>query len=109
MGLTAQLRQTLAWNPAVTYGDLVWHSTGKTLTAADHPVLVTGAGGSIGNTFGDPSASLALTNGETIFMNVLPVVQLDMPITEKTGIDVPAGPSFGSSATSVQAAPRLTE
>ncbi len=92
--LTAQLQQILTWKPTVTYGDLVWYSTTKTLTAADTPILVTGDTGSVDNLFGDPSATLALTNGETIYMNILPVVKLNMPITEQTIVSLPVDLSF---------------
>jgi hypothetical protein len=88
--LGAKVQQTVTWQPTVSYGDLVWYSTSKTFSAADNPVFVAGGGGKIINTFSNPSPQLTLSNGQTIFMNILPVVKLTMPVTNKATTSVPA-------------------
>lgn len=89
----SQIQQTTSWAPSITYGDLAWYSTTPTYSASDNPVAVAGSGGSISNVFGTPTG-LSLTNGETFFYNVLPFVNLDMPIGNSAEADVPASLSF---------------
>ncbi len=97
VNVTAKQRTDLAWAPKATYGDMVWYSTSKTLTAADKPVFVAGTAGTVGNLFGDPAGTLTLIDGETIYMNMLPTVHLTMPITTSATISVPAALSFDAS------------
>jgi hypothetical protein len=85
----AQLKQTVDWTPTTTYGDLVWYSTSQTLAPTDKPVFVAGSGGQVSNAF-DPASQLKVTNGETIYMNMLPAVELTMPIKDQAAVTVPA-------------------
>lgn len=89
----SQVQQTLGWSPTVTYGDLIWYSKSQTLSAGDTTSFVAGSAGTIMNTFMTPPASLGLKNGDQFFMNFLPVVRLDLPISNSAAVTVPAGVS----------------
>ena len=89
LNFSAQLKQTVAWNPTVTYGDLVWYSTSQSLTATDNPTFVAGSGGHILDTFTAPPASLGLNPGDTFYMNILPTVELSMPVGNEADIGIP--------------------
>lgn len=85
-----QIQQSITASPNVTYGDLVWYDTSQTYNAADTFTTETGGGGNILNTFEAPPGSLGLVNGETFYMNILPFVALDMPVTNDSTVNVPA-------------------
>jgi hypothetical protein len=77
--------QVVTATPTVTYGDLVWYSRSQSLTAADTTTFVSGAGGNVADTFMNPG----FTSG-TFYMNILPDVRLDMPVTSNSDVAVPA-------------------
>jgi PEP-CTERM motif len=92
-----QIQQGIQVSPNVTYGDLVWYSTTPTFSNLDKPFFVAGGGGTISNVFDSSAAdktSLAtlglLTNGETIYYNFLPAIQLAMPVVNEAAVSVPA-------------------
>jgi hypothetical protein len=86
-----RLDQVVTANPVVTNQDLVWYSTSQTYSASDPQTLVGGAGGNVANTF-NPSANFVsgLADGEAFYMNILPVVSLDMPVTDYADVALPA-------------------
>jgi hypothetical protein len=93
-----QIQQTIVAQPTVLTGDLVWYSTSQTFSPADKPYFVAGSGGTISNVFdngsADDKASLAalgaLSNGEKIYYNFLPAIQLAMPVVNSASVAVPA-------------------
>ena len=89
LGAAAHLNQNVTWSPTVTYGDLVWYSTSQSYSAADNPVFVAGSGGHVLDTFGNPPPSLGLTAGQTFYMNILPEVELTLPVGNGAVISVP--------------------
>jgi hypothetical protein len=84
----SQVVQTVTASPIVNYADLVWYSTTQTYSSTDTFTTVSGSGGNVANTFAAPS--LSLTNGETFYMNILPVVELTMPVFNDALVAVPA-------------------
>ena len=75
----------------VTNQDLVWYSTDQTYSASDPQTLVSGVGGNVANTFDPPASFLSgLSDGEAFFMNILPSVSLDMPVTNLADAGIPA-------------------
>jgi PEP-CTERM motif-containing protein len=92
-----QIQQTVSAQPNVTYGDLVWYSTTPTFSNLDKPFFVAGGGGTISNVFDGSAADMAslatlgaLSNGETIYYNFLPAIQLAMPVGNDAAVSVPA-------------------
>lgn len=83
-----QINQTVVATPTVNYGDLVWYSTTPTYSPTDTFTLVSGSGGNDANVFNTPT--LSLTSGETFYMNILPVVELTMPVSNDANVAVPA-------------------
>ena len=90
INIGTQIQQSVSATPTVTNGDLVWYDTSQTYNASDSFTFVPGSGGDVLNTFETPPASLGLTNGETFYMNILPVVELNMPVTNESQVNVPA-------------------
>jgi hypothetical protein len=88
LSVGTQIQQTVIAQPIVNYDDLIWYSTSPTYSATDTFTTVSGVGGVLSNTFQAPS--LALTNGETVYMNILPEVQLTMPVQNIAAVSVPA-------------------
>jgi hypothetical protein len=87
LDLNPQLSQIITATPTTTYGDLVWYSTNASYSAADPQSFVTGAGGSVTNTFSPPASFVAgLADGETFYVNILPEVALDMPLTNAAAV-----------------------
>jgi len=90
-GLQEQTSQNMVATPIVTYGDLEWESTSQTYSASDKFTFVPGAGGTIANTFLNPSSEgLSLSNGETFYYNFLPVIEVNMPVVNTAEVAVPA-------------------
>lgn len=90
-GLQEQTSQTVLATPTVTYGDLVWESTTQTYSPSDTFKFVAGSGGTIKNTFLDPSSlGLSLSNGETFYYNFLPVIEVNVPVVNTAEVAVPA-------------------
>jgi len=85
-----RIDQSVIATPAVTTADLIWHSTTQTYSPIDTFTLVSGSGGDVNNTFAAPPASLGPTDGETFYMNILPVVELNMPVLNLADVAVPA-------------------
>ncbi len=92
-----QIQQTVLAQPNVTYGNLVWYSTTQTYSTSDKPFFVAGSGGTISNVFDGSAADKAslatlgtLVNGETIYYNFLPAIQLAMPVVNDAAVSVPA-------------------
>ncbi|HTA40873.1 MAG TPA: hypothetical protein VK789_00420 [Bryobacteraceae bacterium] len=90
INIGTQIQQSVSATPTVTNGDLVWYDTTQTYNASDPFTFVSGSGGDVLNTFETPPASLGLTGGETFYMNILPVVELNMPVTNDSQVNVPA-------------------
>ena len=88
INIGTQIQQSVTASPLVTYGDLIWYDKTQTYNAGDSFTFVQGSGGDVLNTFENPGIPLA--NGDTIFMNMLPVVELNMPVTNSSDINVPA-------------------
>jgi hypothetical protein len=88
--VSSEIQQAIAANPNINYGDLVWYSTSPTYSPSDTFTVVNGAGGNIQDTFMKPPASLGLTNGEDFYMNILPLVSLDMPVSNDVAVSLPA-------------------
>ena len=86
----SQVQQTVVATPTVTYGDLVWESTTPKYSSSDTVTFVPGSGGHITNVFGAPPASLNLSTGQVFYYNILPVVELTMPVTSQAELDLPA-------------------
>lgn len=84
----SQVVQTVIAAPTVNYADLVWYSTSPTYSPTDTFTTVSGSAGNVANTFAAPT--LSLTNGETFYMNILPVVELTMPVFNDALVAVPA-------------------
>jgi hypothetical protein len=82
-----QIQQSILAQPLIQYGDIVWESTTPTYSAADHPTFMPGSGGSVMNTLAAPSG---LANGQEFYFNVLPAVQLIMPVVDTADVAVPA-------------------
>ncbi len=82
-----QIQQSILATPLVQYGDIVWESTTPTYSASDHPTFIPGFGGSVMNTLAAPSG---LTTGDTFYFNVLPAIQLNMPVIDTADVAVPA-------------------
>ncbi|HXO64208.1 MAG TPA: PEP-CTERM sorting domain-containing protein [Steroidobacteraceae bacterium] len=82
-----QIQQSIVAQPLITYGDIVWESTTPTYSASDHPTFVPGFSGSVMNTLAAPSG---LTTGDTFYFNVLPAIQLNMPVIDTADVAVPA-------------------
>ena len=82
-----QIQQSIIATPLPVYGDWVWESTTPTYSAADHPVFVPGTAGSVTNAIEAPSG---LSVGQTFYYNVLPGVELQMPIIDSADVAVPA-------------------
>jgi hypothetical protein len=96
LSVGTQISQNIIATPQVQYGDLVWYSTSQTFPGVSHTQFVSGLVGNVMNTFAPPSASsLGLTNGGTLYFNMLPVVMLNMPVTNDASVSVPA--SIGAS------------
>jgi hypothetical protein len=104
MNVGAQLNQAVTWAPTVTYGDYVWYSATQTYSAADDPVFVAGSSDQVQNTA--PNVPSSLQHDGTLYLNILPAVQLTMPIGNSADVAVPAtfsisgdifGGSFGQS------------
>jgi hypothetical protein len=81
-----EVQQSITAKPTVQYGDLVWESTTPTYSASDHPVFVSGSGGSIANALAAPAGA---TNGEKFYFNVLPTVALVMPVSNDADVALP--------------------
>ncbi len=77
--------QTVTATPIVNYGDLVWYSRSQSLTAADTPTFVAGAADTIADTFTNPGF-----DSGTFYMNILPAIQLTMPVSSNSDVAVPA-------------------
>jgi hypothetical protein len=77
--------QAVTATPTVSYGDLVWYSRAQSLTASDATTFVSGAGGSVADTFTNPG----FTSG-TFYMNILPDIRLTMPVSSDSDVAVPA-------------------
>jgi len=77
--------QSVTATPIVNYGDLVWYSRSQSLTAADTPTFIPGAAGTIADTFTNPGF-----DSGTFYMNILPAIQLTMPVTSNSDVAVPA-------------------
>lgn len=90
INIGTRIDQSVTATPTVTNADLVWYSTTQTYSPSDTFTLVSGSGGDVNNTFATPPASLGLTNGETFYMNILPVVELNMPVLNLADVAVPA-------------------
>jgi hypothetical protein len=80
--------QAVTATPTVTYGDYVWYS--KTQTYSPGGTFVAGSAGSVADTFVNPPGSLGLATGDTFYMNILPEIKLDMPVTSNSDVAVPA-------------------
>jgi hypothetical protein len=83
-----EIQQSVLATPIVQYGDLVWESTSATYSPADHPTFVSGSFGSIANMIGGPPSGVAVGHG--FYFNVLPVVELTMPILDSADVAIPA-------------------
>jgi hypothetical protein len=96
LSVGTQISQTIVAAPQATYGDLVWYSTSQTFPGVSHTQFVSGLVGNVMNTFAPPSpSSLGLSSGGTLYFNMLPVVMLNMPVTNDASVSVPA--SIGAS------------
>ena len=82
-----QIQQSILAQPIIQYGDIVWESTTPTYSASDHPTFVPGFSGSVMNTLAAPSG---LATGDTFYFNVLPAIQLNMPVIDSADVAVPA-------------------
>lgn len=83
------IQQSSSVAPTVTYGSLVWSSLTPGSPGAGE-VFVPGTGGTITAPFIAPPASLGITTGQHFYYNILPVVELELPITSQAELDVPA-------------------
>lgn len=84
-----QVQQTASVTPTVTYGDLVWISTNGKYSAGDPQAFIQGSSGSTTNPLGS-LGSLGLNNGQQFSYNILPEVQLNLPVTSQAELDLPA-------------------
>jgi len=86
-----QVQQTITTAPTVTYGDLVWESTTPSYSSSDLVLPITGSAGNVQTPFLNPQVALpGLTNGQTFYYNILPFVELDMPVTNSASVSLPA-------------------
>jgi hypothetical protein len=84
-----QVQHSVSVTPTVTYGDLVWISTTPGYSASAPQAFITGTGGSVSNPLGNLSA-LGLANGQRFYYNILPEVELSMPISAAAELALPA-------------------
>jgi hypothetical protein len=86
-----QVQQTITTAPTVTYGDLVWESTTPSYSSSDLVVPITGSAGNIQTPFLNPQVAVpGLADGQTFYYNMLPFVELDMPVTNSASVSLPA-------------------
>ncbi len=84
------LQETVIATPTVTYGDLVWASKTPSYSPSDPSTFVAGGVGKVANVFAAPPASLGLSSGQSFYYNILPVVELAMPVANSAQVAVPA-------------------
>jgi hypothetical protein len=89
LNVGTQVQHSVSVTPTVTYGDLVWISTSPIYSTSAPQTFFTGSGGSIANPLGNV-ASLGLSDGQRFYYNILPEVELSMPISAQAELDVPA-------------------
>ena len=77
--------QAVTATPTVTYGDLVWYSRTQNYAPTDTFTFVPGSGGTVADTFTNPG----FTSG-TFYMNILPDIRLNMPVSSDSDVAVPA-------------------
>jgi hypothetical protein len=86
-----QVQQTITTTPTITYGDLVWESSTPSYSSSDLVVPITGSAGNVQTPFLNPQVALpGLANGQTFYYNILPFVELDMPVTNNASVSLPA-------------------
>jgi hypothetical protein len=89
LNVGTQVQHSVSVTPTVTYGDLVWISTTPGYSTSAPQAFVTGSGGSVANPLGNLSG-LGLSNGQRFYYNILPEVELSMPISSAAELDLPA-------------------
>jgi hypothetical protein len=89
LNVGTQVQHSVSVTPTVTYGDLVWISTTPAYSTSAPQAFITGSGGSVANPLGNLSG-LGLSNGQRFYYNILPEVELSMPISSAAELDLPA-------------------
>jgi hypothetical protein len=84
-----QVQHSVSVTPTVINGDLVWISTTPGYSASAPQAFITGSSGSVANPLGNVS-SLGLSDGQRFYYNILPEVELSMPISSAAQLALPA-------------------
>jgi hypothetical protein len=89
LNVGTQVQHSVSVTPTVTYGDLVWVSTTPGYSTSAPQAFIAGSGGSVANPLGNVSG-LGLSNGQRFYYNILPEVELSMPISSAAELALPA-------------------
>ncbi len=89
LNIGTQVEHSVSVTPTVTYGNLVWLSTTPGYSTSAPQAFIAGSGGSVADPLGNVS-SLGLVNGQRFYYNILPEVEITMPISAQAQLALPA-------------------